>query len=166
PLPSLLLNLFFLLSGGMFLALLLQYFQLGGEFNFWLLYLYSLLGLAGVYAVKFITLKFLGWIFQMSEATESYIFIVFTTNKVIGMAILPFVVILAFSQGLMSQAAVVVAITVVVGLYAYRFFLSYVTIHRQVRVSFFHFLLYLCAFEIAPLLLINKLLFRFLGETS
>jgi hypothetical protein len=35
-----------------------------------------------------------------------------------------------------------------------------------VRISLFHFFLYLCAFEIIPLLLINKLLFRFLGETS
>ncbi|MBO9682887.1 MAG: hypothetical protein J7502_09515, partial [Flavisolibacter sp.] len=33
-------------------------------------------------------------------------------------------------------------------------------------VGFFHFLLYLLAFEVIPLLLINKLLFSFLGETS
>jgi hypothetical protein len=45
----------------------------------------------------------------------------------------------------------------------YRYFLSYVTIHRQIRINFLHFIIYLAAFEIAPLLLINKLLLTILG---
>jgi hypothetical protein len=166
PLPSLLLNLFFVLSIGMFLALLLQYFKLGLDINFWWLYLYCSLGLISVYLVKFISLKFIGWIFQVSESTDAYIFIVFTTNKVIGISLLPFLVMLAFTSGLINEVAMSLSIMVVVGLLAYRFFLSYVSIRRQLRVSFFHFLLYLFAFEVVPLLLINKLLFSFLGETA
>jgi hypothetical protein len=53
----------------------------------------------------------------------------------------------------------------VVLLFLYRFYLSFATIERQLKISFFHFLLYLIGFEIVPLLLINKLLFRFLGES-
>jgi len=166
PLPSLLLNLFFVLSIGMFLALLLQYFKLGLDFDFWWLYFYCALGLIGIYLVKFISLKFIGWIFQVSESTDTYIFIVFTTNKVIGVSILPFLVALAFTYGLINEAAMSLSIMVVFGLLAYRFFLSYVSIKGQIRVSFLHFLLYLLAFEVIPLLLINKLLFSFLGETS
>lgn len=165
PLPSLLLNLFFLLSIGMFVTLLLQYFGLGSAINFWMLYLYAVAGLLGIYALKFISLKLFGWIFQLAEATDAYIFIVFTTNKVIGMALLPFLVVLAFSYGAITQAAMNLSLLVVCGLFAYRFFLSYVSIHRQVRLSFFHFLLYLVAFEVVPLLVINKLLFSLLGET-
>ena len=59
--------------------------------------------------------------------------------------------------------AVTLSVTLVLGLLAYRYFLSYVSIHRQIKINFFHFLLYLCAFEIAPLLLINKLLFTVLS---
>jgi hypothetical protein len=51
---------------------------------------------------------------------------------------------------------------VVGGLFLYRFYLSYVSVYRLVKLQFLHFLLYLAAFEIAPLLLINKLLFQFL----
>lgn len=166
PLPSLLLNIFFLISLGMFIALMLQYYQLGQGYSFWLLFLYSMLGLIIVYGLKFISLKILGWIFQVTEASDAYIFIVFTTNKVIGMAILPFLVVLAFSYGLINQVAMNLAIIMIILLIAYRYFLSYATIHRQISVNLFHFLLYLCAFEIVPLLLINKLLFRLLGETS
>jgi hypothetical protein len=166
PLPSLLLNLFFVLSIGMFLALLLQYFRLGLDFNFWWLYLYCVLALIGIYAIKFISLKFVGWIFQVSESTDTYIFIVFTTNKIIGIALLPFLVMLAFTYGVINQASMSLSIMAVFALLVYRFFLSYISIRRQIRVRFFHFLIYLLAFEVVPLLLINKLLFSFLGETS
>lgn len=165
PLPSLLFNVFFTLSIGMFLALVLQYFGLGTGINFWLLYLYCILGLITVYGIKYITLKLLGWLFQVPDATESYIFVVFTTNKIIGMVLIPFIVLLAFSFGDVKQAVVTLSIAVIIGLLVYRFFLSYTSIKTKIRISFFHFIIYLLAFEIAPLLLINKLLFRFLGET-
>jgi hypothetical protein len=165
PLPSLLLNLFYVLSTGMFLALLLQYFKLGLEYNFWLLYLYCILGLVTIYIIKFVTLKFFGWIFQVSESTDAYIFIVFATNKIIGMALLPFLVMLAFTYGIINQAAMSLSIMVVLALIVYRFFISYFSIRRQISIGFFHFLLYLFAFEVIPLLLINKVLFSFLGET-
>lgn len=163
PLPSLLLNLFFVLSIGMFLTLLIQHFGLGQQFGFWMLYLYCVGGLVAIYAIKFIVLKFLGWILQVSEAADAYIFIVFTANKIIGIALLPFVILLAFTYGIINQVSVNLGILLLLGLLAYRYFLSYISIHRQVKMSFFHFLLYLCAFEIAPLLLINKLLFMVLS---
>ena len=97
---------------------------------------------------------------------DAYIFIVFTTNKIIGIALLPFLVLLAFTYGFVNETAMNLSIVVVAALFAYRYFLSYISIRRQVSISFLHFLLYLCAFEVIPLLLINKLLFRFLGETS
>jgi len=165
PLPSLLFNLFFAISIGMFIALVLQYFGLGRELNFWMLYVYCIAGLAAVYGVKFITLKLLGWLFQIPEATDSYIFVVFTTNKIIGMMLIPFVVVLAFTIGPVQQVAISLSMVLIVGILVYRFFLSYTSIRGRVTISFFHFLLYLLAFEIAPLILINKLLLRFLGET-
>ena len=94
PLPSMLLNIFFVLSIGMFIALALQHFRLGTDIPFWYLYFYCVVGLLAIYAVKYVTLKLLGWVFQVSEATEGYIFIVFTTNKVLGMFLIPFLVVL------------------------------------------------------------------------
>lgn len=162
PISSLLLNVFFFLSGGMFVALLLQYFRLGLQFNFWILFLYCFLGLIAIYSVKFITLKLFGWIFQISNVIDTYVFIVFSTNKVIGIFLLPFLVILSFTDGIFNQVAITLGITMVIALIVYRYFLSYVSVQQQLKMSFFHFVLYFTAFEIAPLLLINKLLFRIL----
>jgi hypothetical protein len=100
---------------------------------------------------------------QASEASDGYIFIVFTTNKILGIALLPFIIVLAFTNGPITRAALTLGVGTLIGLLVYRYFLSYVTIHRQIRINFLHFIIYLAAFEIAPLLLINKLLLTILG---
>ncbi len=165
PLASLLFNIFFVLSGAVFVSLLFDYFDVAAEqMPFWMLALYSALALVLIYAGKFVALKFFGWVFRMREATDTYIFIVFSTNKVLGILLLPFIILLAFTYGAVNTASVTLSLILVGGLFAYRFFLAYISINRTVRISFFHFLLYLAAFEVLPLLLINKLLFLFLRE--
>jgi uncharacterized membrane protein len=163
PLPSLLLNIVFFISGGLYLALVFEHYGLGRQFNFWLLILYCAAGLALIYLGKFIVLKVMGWLLRLADATDAYTFVVFTTNKVIGIALLPFIVLLAFAAPEVREVALTLSFLVVGGLFLYRFYLSYMSVYRLVKLQFLHFLLYLAAFEIAPLLLINKLLFQFLG---
>ncbi len=163
PLPSLLLNLLFLFSSAFFLNLVFQHYQLGKSYNFWYLFGYTILGIGAVYMIKFITLKLCGWLFRMVNAIDAYIFIVFTTNKILGILLLPLIVLLAFTEGMATQVAISAGALLAGGLFLYRFYLSYTIIHRQIKVSFFHFFLYLAGFEIVPLLLINKLLFTFLS---
>ena len=166
PLPSLLFNILFFLSGGLFINLILRYLGLGQNFNFWLLLLYCIAGLALVYIVKFITLKICGWLFRLSDAIDIYTFIVFTANKIIGIALLPFLILLSFSDGVVQQTAFILGLLLVGALFIYRYFLSYLSVNRQIKINFFHFFLYLLAFEIVPLLLINKVLLQYLGENS
>ena len=163
PLPSLLLNILFIISGGVYLALVFDHYRLGEQFNFWLLILYCAAGLALIYLGKFVVLKIMGWLLRLSDATDAYTFVVFTTNKIIGITLLPFIVVLAFSSPDIEQVALTLSFMVVGGLFLYRFYLSYMSVYRLVKLQFLHFLLYLAAFEIAPLLLINKLLFQFLS---
>lgn len=161
PLPSLLFNILYTLSAGLFITLLLQHFGLGLQYNFWLLFAYCVLGLLLIYAIKFITLKLCGWVLRASDATDNYIFIVFTTNKVIGIFLLPFTIGLAFMEGDFYEAVFFLSLCLLGGLFVYRFYLSYISIQKGIKINFFHFVLYLLAFEIIPLLLINKVLVRF-----
>ncbi len=161
PLPSLLYNILYTLSAALFITLMLQHFGLGKQYEFWMLFLYCIAGLIVIYAVKFVMLKLCGWMLRASEATDTYIFIVFTTNKVMGILLLPFIIGLAFMKGEAYQAVFFLSICLMGMLFLYRFYLSYVSVQKQIKINFFHFMLYLLAFEIAPLLLINKLLFRF-----
>ncbi|HUM66309.1 MAG TPA: DUF4271 domain-containing protein [Chitinophagaceae bacterium] len=158
PFPSLVFNGFFVASAGLYLTLLFQYFDITPIDNFWLLYLNCGIGLSVIYLVKFLGLIICGWLFNMRKAADSYIFIVFIINKVIGIALVPFIVLLAFSDGIMYNVALVLSWCTVGSLFLYRFILGFAAIRNEVRFNLFHFFLYLCAFEIAPLLLIYKLL--------
>lgn len=160
PLPSLLLNFFFVLTTGLYIDFVLHHYRLAAQFDFWLLYFYCVVLLTFIYILKFVSLKFFGWLFNISASTDSYIFIVFMINKIIGIYILPFLILLAFSESTLYQAAFVLSYIGVFALLAYRYILSYGLIQNQMRVNPFHFFLYLCAFEIVPLLLIYKALLR------
>jgi hypothetical protein len=166
PLPSLLLNVFFFASGGLYASFLLQRYGLNPLQSFWLLALYCCLGLAACYIVKFIGLKVLGWLFNMTEAADSYIFIVFVVNKMIGILLLPFLVILAFSMGNVYTVGLSLSWCLLAALLAYRLILTYGAVRNLVKVNPFHFFLYLCAFEIAPLLLVYKGLLLFFRITA
>jgi len=161
PLPSLLMNIFFVITGGLYIDLLLQHYDRAPIDNFWLLSLYCSVGLAIIYAVKFFGLKVAGWLFNIKPIADAYIFVVFIINKVIGVFLLPFLVLLSFTQGDVYTVVLVLSWCGLGILLIYRFLLTFASIRNQVRFNPFHFFLYLCAFEVAPLLLIYKALLFF-----
>ena len=158
PLPSLFMNIFFLISGGMYLDLLFKHYRFATGYSFWVLFFYIAVALGTMYLVKYISLKLSGLLFNISQTTDAYIFIVFMVNKIIGVLLLPFLVLLAFTDKEFYQVALVVSFLTIFVLLAYRFILAYGLVRNQIKVKPFHFFLYLCCFEIAPLLLIYKLL--------
>lgn len=166
PVPSILLNGFFTVSAGFYGSFLLTHFGLNKTGDFWLLLLYCVGGLAVAYFVKFAWLKLAGWIFNMQYAASSYIFIVFIINKMIGILLLPFLLILAFSTGDVYSVGLTLSWCLIGGLLIYRLFLSYAVIRNQVKVSPFHFFLYFIAFEIVPLLLVYKALLVYFSENA
>ena len=158
PLPSLLLNCFFLFTIGLYITFVLQHYHMARNYNFWLLYCYSFIALAVVYLIKYLSLKFVGWLFNITATAQGYIFIVFMINKIIGIYILPFLILLAFTDNSIYEVAFIFSYLGVFALLAYRFILSYGLVQNEIRLNPFHFFLYLCAFEIVPLLLIYKAL--------
>jgi hypothetical protein len=162
PFASLIFNIFFIASAGMYITFLLDYFNYipsSGPFsNFWLMYMYCSAGLIVIYTGKFISLKLIGWLLNMKKAADSYSFIVFIINKIIGIFLVPFIVLLAFTNEPVYTVSMVLSWCGIGALFLYRFVLGFSAIRKEFRFNLFHFLLYLGAFEVAPLLLIYKLL--------
>jgi len=165
PLPSLLLNILFVVTGGIYISFLLRYFHFAPNTGLFWLGLYSSIGLIIIYMFKFVILKFLGWIFNIVEATDMYIFIVFLVNKLLGIFLIPFLILLAFSGSSFPDVVVVLSIMMVIIAFVYRYIASYAPIRKQINVSQLHFFLYLCGFEIIPLLVLYKVLLSFLERT-
>jgi hypothetical protein len=159
PLASLLLNIHFVAAAGLLAAMILHQYQTNpSDPGFWKLYLYSILPVALVYTGKNFILQFLGWSLRMKDTTDTYIFIVFLCNKVLGIFLLPLLMLIAFANEPLVTVATTLSYVLVVAIFLYRYISAYGFITRELKASRFHFFLYLCAFEVAPLLLIYKVL--------
>lgn len=158
PLPSFLLNIFFFLLAGFYLSFWIEHLARNPYHNFWNLFAYLSLAIAVAYCVKFATLRITGWLFKAREAASSYLFTVFTINKMTGIFLLPLVVVMAFSDSPVFIIALTLSWVVLISLLLYRLLLSFRVVRKQVQLSGFHFLLYVAGFEIAPLLIIYKLI--------
>jgi hypothetical protein len=164
PFPSLLLNTLFIFSSGLYAAFLLRYYHYGNPEKFWVYFFYCAALLSVLYLIKFMVLRITGWIFNINRAVETYLFVVFMTNKIIGIFLLPFLVLIAFSGPVLTEIGITLSIMMICLFYIYRYVAAYSTLHKEIKISGLYFFLYLCAFEIAPLLLIYKVLITYLDK--
>ncbi len=133
--------------------------------QFWEGFSYMCLFFLGLYVGKYICLTIAGYIFNTNELVQTYIFVVFMINKVLGILFLPFIGILAFAKPFLHPFAIGGAGILMVLLILYRYLFSLTSVRNKLHVSSFHFFLYLCAFEIIPLLILYKLIVQYFGGT-
>lgn len=161
-LPSLLFNILFLITGGFYLSFIGIYSGVLQKTNFFENLFYCMLVLMVIYVGKFLVIKSMGWILKVDKGADSYIFIVFLINKVIGVLLIPILMLIAFVHDQGYHDAILVSSLFIVGLlFLYRFWASYQVIRNEIKLNIFHFFLYLCAFEIAPLFVMGKLLLKY-----
>ena len=163
-LPSLFFNLFFIISGGLYSYLLMVRYHWLNDQNKWIM-IGSCIGIIGfIYFMKFCTLKFTGWITGYREETNTYVFILFLINKIMGIFLVPFIIVMAFSGNAIVKAAIPVSLVIIGLLLVLRFFRSYGLLQNQFKISRFHLLLYITGIELLPLLLIYKSLVFLLNK--
>jgi hypothetical protein len=165
PLPSLLLNFFFITVCALFIALLSAYYHILPTYPFWEIFGFAWAAVLVIYLFKYLTLKFVGWVFQLSAATDTYIFIIFLVNKLMSIGLLPLLVVIAFGKEPYLLIWITLAFVLVAGTFLYRYFSAFAPIRKEIKLNQLHFLLYLCAFEIVPLLLIYKVLANILERS-
>jgi Domain of unknown function (DUF4271) len=157
PLPSLFLNILFVLVVGVYINFIIQHYAEAPNSAFnWLQLAYCVAVVSGVYLFKYIILTFCGWIFNIKEAANVYLFVVFLVNKLIGIFLLPMISIMAFASTGWWTVLSTVSYILIGGFIIYRFIVSYAPLRREVKVSQFQFFVYLCAFEITPMILIYR----------
>ena len=160
-LTGLLFNLFFFIAAGTYLFLLARHYNVTLTGAKWQQLGTCISLLALLYMVKYAVLQATGWVFGIRGAIETYIFIVFLINKVLGLLLVPFIILISFARDNVVKVSLTLSLLMISGMFIYRFMRSYLPIQNDIKVSRFHFFLYLCAFEITPLLLICKVLMKF-----
>lgn len=163
-LPSLLFNVFFVISSGMYVYIVLSVYHLISTGNRLILMLSSIALIGLIYFIKFCILKFTGWITGYKEVTNTYIFIIFLINKISGIFLVPFIIVLSFSEIAIVKIAALVSLISVGILLLLRFFRSYGLIQNQLKINRIHFFLYIMGIELLPLMLIYKGVMLYLSK--
>lgn len=155
-LPSFLLNIFFVIVAGIFIWLWLSEKQVALVGRPWMLFQISVASVAFIYLGKYCFLKFIGWVSGISEATDYYIFIIFLVNKILGLLLLPFIILLAFGRQEWFGIVETLALLSVGVLFVSRYVKSYALAGQKLSIRPFHFLLFIAGAEVIPILLIYK----------
>lgn len=163
-LASLLMNIGFILSFSL-MATLLIFSRHLLPLSFWEGYLYIALFFTSLYLGKYLFLLLAGYTFNSMELIQTYVFVIFMINKVLGILLVPFILILAFAKPQFYPIAIVGGAVLSVLLILYRYLFSLTTVRNKLHISSFHFFLYLCAFEIVPILVLYKLVVQYFGGT-
>lgn len=155
-LPSLYFNLLFFVAGGMYVYFLLHRVGVVAE-NLNLVFLgLCIAGFSIIYTLKYLTLKLMGWLTGYNDEANTYIFIVFLINKIVGICLIPIVAIIAFSQNTVAEWVIIFSALLIALLMLMRYFRSYGLLQHRLSVSRFHFMLYIFSLEILPLFLMYK----------
>ncbi|MEP6466233.1 MAG: DUF4271 domain-containing protein [Parafilimonas sp.] len=156
--PAFMLNVMFILCGGLFITLFAT-FNHWTKIVFWQLFVYSTAILFIVYLTKYLIIRFTGWVFNAKDAAVEYRFVVFLINKLLGVIIIPFLFLIAYADDKTKNIAVTIVVCITIFSLAVRYLVSLARIRKNLSITAFHFFIYLCAVEIMPLLVIYKLLF-------
>jgi hypothetical protein len=153
--PYYLLYLHFLLQAGVYFFLVVRFFA-PEQFNNGGFLFACLLLAAGIFLAKHVLLHLIRWLFPVKEAVSRYNFLMIVFNCILGLFLVPFNLLIAFSSDYRGFM-VFWSLGLVAVFYLYRSFRA-----SPIGIKFlvddqFHFLLYLCTVEITPVLFLTKL---------
>ncbi|MEO8854136.1 MAG: DUF4271 domain-containing protein [Ginsengibacter sp.] len=155
-LPSFILNIFFAITAGIYIWLLFHYYHPPRLVSSKILLPVCILSVAALYFVKFCLLKFMGWVSELQQTTNKYIFAIFLVNKITGIILVPIIILLSFSNPSWRTVITNGSFIIIALFFLSRYFKSYGALDKKVRINPFHFIIYIAAAEIIPLLLIYK----------
>lgn len=153
------LNLFYYLTAGIFIYLVFDYFDYHplGLTNL------KLLGVIIAFLLSYslfrvLVMKITGLLFEREKLFSEAVFHNFLYNKVAGIILIPFILLLAYTRDIYQDIAVYMGLAAFLAVNIMRFIRLIIFIYKSV-VLLFYFILYLCTLEIIPVLVIIKLIF-------
>ena len=156
-LPSFILNIFFAISVGFYVWLLFKHYHPPRLISNQLLLPFCIAGIGALYFIKYCILKFMGWMSGMQQAADNYIFVIFLVNKITGIVLIPFIILLAFSIPQWTNYIVIFSLLLIGLFFLSRYIKTYGILEYRFPLEPLHFIIYVAAIEILPLLVVYKL---------
>jgi hypothetical protein len=157
---SIYLSVVFNLIAALFIYLLsIQYhWTLGNLDTGFTRFIFFVIVVSAIYALKYLVLKICGWLFEQEKEISMYIFNIFLINNILGIALLPFICLLAFNGSVYFSGLLNVSFILIAAAFGWRIF-------RGIQIGFgsptfspLYLFLYLCTLEIAPLMVLIRII--------
>lgn len=113
--------------------------------------------MGGLFVLKSILIHTLAWVFQQKEAASLYQFNSSLTQEFAALLLFPLCILLLLSSSSIYQTLLILATVVFAVMLIYKYIRISGILKKMLRVDIIHFLLYLCAFEIIPILTLARL---------
>ena len=148
----------FFINAAIFIYLIIYNFY---KFQGWSYFQWVFIGILGIYLLKHIFIILIGIVFPIKKDSQLYGFTIQTFNIFVGILLIPFNLIIAFGPENTAVPLIYVGLIVVGILTLLRIFRGFLIASTYIQSNLFHFLLYLCSFEILPILLLIKIIGNF-----
>ncbi len=154
---------FYLLYGlyfigfSLFLYLLITHYQ-GIKAPVYIVYLAGCIII--VYSLKHLTLKWIGWVYGLSKETDRYLFSIVVFSCMIAILLIPANFVISFVSPVIGKKCLFVVGVMLIILLIYRQLREIAFSINLWQGRILHFLLYLCTFEIAPVICLYVYLSR------
>lgn len=126
-------------------------YRLGG----FLLYLFNLALLLGVFLARALLVNLMGSLFNQLVLFREYLYHTFIFNKLLGIIILPLLLFVMYTQGIVQQIFTWISFGTL-GVILVMRIIRGVAFSFKKDISIFYMFLYLCALELAPLVLLYR----------
>lgn len=108
------------------------------------------------YIIKHLSIALFNSIFSSLKSIGKFNFTIFLFNINLGLFLIPINLLVAYGLSAISPFFIIIGMILIGILYILRLFRGLLLTYDYLSISIFHFFLYLCAFEILPLLVISK----------
>ena len=155
---SAIINLLFIVNISLFVVSIINHNSISsaqeyGFKEFILIFIAILL----LYLGKVVVIRSLGYVFKGNNESKEYVFTTFLYNKNLGLFLFPVIIALPFVQPYAVKWLMYIGVFMISFFFILRIARGLKILLRK-HVSIFYMILYLCALEIFPLLMIYKLL--------
>lgn len=157
--------LFFFLNAGLFLTLLLKQFKFNYFTSDITLFFVCVGAIALTYLIKHTILRLVGLIFPVQKEISYYSFTIIAFNIFLGIALLPINSLISFSNDKVANVCLYLGVIFFLLLYCIRQLRGMFLAANYLTFQKFHFFIYLCTVEIAPILILTKIIFTTAGNS-
>ena len=161
--PYFILYTLYFISMGVFLFLILEYYNAQLPYSDFLNLLLLISVVLIIFLLKHMVIRILAFTLPVKKVFSQYNFTIIIFNIIIGIVLIPANIFIAFAPVKLTVYLIYGTILVILGLYLFRSLRSLFLAGNFLGFHKFHFFMYLCTVEIAPLLVLLKIVLLLTG---